>query len=113
MLNYYAFVLILNSLLNCNVCFETGNISSCWAKIIINPLPKSAVKVNLIMSYRGITLAPTMYKIYSSILNERIVKWTDENATIADEQDGFCKKKTTKKRNANDHITSLTNIIGM
>lgn len=48
------------------------------------------------MSYRGITLAPTMYKIYSSILNERIVKWTDENATIADERDGF-RKKTHKK----------------
>lgn len=44
MLNYYAFVLILNSLLNCNVCFETGNIPSCWAKIIITPLPKSGGK---------------------------------------------------------------------
>jgi len=47
-----------------------------------------------------------MYKVYSSILNERIVKWTDSNGIIAEEQNRFRKKRSTV-----DHIPSLTNII--
>ena len=58
------------------------------------------------MSYRGIALAPTMYKMYSSILNERIMKGTESSGLIVDEQNGFRKKRSTV-----DHISSLTNII--
>lgn len=43
------------------------------------------------MSYRGITLAPTMYKTYTYILNEHIGKWTETNKCIVDEQNGFRK----------------------
>ena len=58
------------------------------------------------MSYRGITIAPSMYKLYCFILNQRLTKWTESNNKITDEQNGFRKKKSTT-----DHLSSLTNII--
>jgi hypothetical protein len=42
-----------------------------------------------------------MYKIYTSIVSERIVKWTDARDLIVEEQNGF------------RHISSLTNIINI
>ena len=90
-----------------NVCFQTGQVPHLWSKSIINPIPKSSSKdARDPMSYRGISLAATMYKMYTSILNERIVKWTDENELIVEEQNGFRKKRSTI-----DHVASLTNII--
>ena len=58
------------------------------------------------MSYRGISLAATLHKVYTNILNERIVKWSDDNDLIVEEQNGFRKKRSTI-----DHLSSLTNII--
>ncbi|XP_052810397.1 uncharacterized protein LOC128238477 [Mya arenaria] len=98
-------IIVLHSLFN--VCFHTGIIPKLWSRSIINPIPKSSCKnPNDPLSYRGITLAPSMYKMYTSILNERIVKWTDDNDQIADEQNGFRKKRSTI-----DHISSLTNLV--
>lgn len=72
-------------------------------KNIIDLLPKSGSKgPRDQMSFRGITLAATMYKIYASILNDRIVKWTDDSDLIVEEQNGFHKKHTTV-----DHLSSL------
>jgi len=98
-------VLVLHSLFN--VCFQTGQIPSLWSKSIINPIPKSGNKdARDPMSYRGISLAATMYKMYTSLLNERIVKWSDANELIVEEQNGFRKKRSTI-----DHLASLSNII--
>ena len=58
------------------------------------------------LSYRGISLAATMYKIYSSILNKRTVKWTDSNGIIAEEQNVFRKERSTV-----NHSSCLTNVI--
>ncbi|MES9880125.1 MAG: reverse transcriptase family protein [Sedimenticola sp.] len=90
-----------------NVCFSTGTIPTDWGKGIINPIPKSSTNdPRDPMSYRGITLAPAMYKLYCYILNDRLSKWADENGKIAEEQNGFRRKRSTT-----DHIASLTNII--
>ena len=75
-----------------NVCFQSSQVPAAWSKTVINPLPKSSSKdLKDPMSYKGIALAPTMYKMYSGILNERIVKWTEDNDLIVDEQNGFRK----------------------
>ena len=39
-------------------------------------------------NYRGISLMPTMYKILSNILFERLTPYTEE--IIEDHQRGFC-----------------------
>ena len=47
-----------------------------------------------------------MYKLYCSILNNRVGSWCEQNDKIVDEQNGFRKNRSTT-----DHISSLTNII--
>ena len=90
-----------------NVCFTTGCIPSEWGKGIVNPIPKSANNdPRDPMSYRGITIAPSMYKLYCYVLNNRLSKWVEINDKIEDEQNGFRKNRSTI-----DHLSSLTNII--
>ena len=57
-----------------NICFNFGKIPSVWFKGIITPIPKcSTSDPRDPLSYRGITLAPCAYKLYCSILNNRLV----------------------------------------
>ena len=90
-----------------NICFDNGIVPSEWGKCIINPIPKSSTTDKRDpLSYRGISLAPIMYKLYCSILNNRLSSWSDENNKIVDEQNGFRKKRSTT-----DHISSLVNLV--
>ena len=90
-----------------NICFDKGVIPNDWGKGIINPIPKSStVDARDPLSYRAITLASCMYKLFSSILNTRLSKWIEENKILAEEQNGFRKGRSTV-----DQISSLTNII--
>jgi hypothetical protein len=47
-----------------------------------------------------------MYKLYCSVLNDRLSKWLENNDKLADEQNGF-----RKGRSIIDHLASLTSII--
>ena len=90
-----------------NICFDNGIVPSDWGKCIINPIPKSSTTDRRDpLSYRGISLAPAMYKLYCSILNSRLSSWSDENHKLVDEQNGFRKRRSTT-----DHISSSVNII--
>ena len=78
-----------------------------WGKYIINPIPKSSSdNPRNPLSYRGISLSNSMYKLYCSVLNNRLSKWAEENAKIVNQQNGF-----RKGHNTIDHLASLTNII--
>ena len=90
-----------------NICFESGKIPETWSKGIINPIPKASTSdPRDPLSYRGITLSPVTYKVYCTILNERLVSWNEQQNIIVDEQNGFRKKRSTL-----DHLTTLTSII--
>lgn len=90
-----------------NICFDNSVIPSDWGKGIINPIPKSnTTDPRDPLSYRGITLASAMYKLYCSVLNKRLSSWVEENDILVDEQNGFRKGRSTV-----DQISSLTNII--
>ena len=95
-----ATILFLHALYN--HCFDTGIVPSMWNKCIINPTsdPRDP------LSNRGISLACTMYKIYSKILNDRLSTWAESNNILSDEQNGFRKKRRTV-----DQICSLVNLI--
>ena len=58
------------------------------------------------LNYRGITLAPVIYKIYCTILNKRLSQLEEQNEILHDAQNGFRKNRSTV-----DHISSLTSII--
>ncbi len=59
-----------------NHCFNTGLIPSTWKKAIIKRIP---------LNYRGISLLPTMYKLYTSLMNNRLVPWLEDNDKFAEE----------------------------
>ena len=56
--------------------FVQAHVPSEWDKCIINPIPKSSTSDRRDpLSYRGISLAPSMYKLYCSVLNRRLSSW--------------------------------------
>ncbi len=88
-------------------CFDTGTAPSDWEPIMVNPVPKSDMEdPRNPLSYRGISLLSIPSKVYADILNERLCKWLDEGGLLADEQNGF-----RKKRSCMEHIMSLFSII--
>ncbi len=90
-----------------NVCFDAGVVPSLWGKCIINPIPKSSTSdPRDPLSYRGIALASAVYKVYCAIINGRLSAGLRTNDKLADEQNGFRKKRSTV-----DHISSLCNLI--
>lgn len=58
------------------------------------------------LSYRGISLISCISKVYSSVLNNRIVKFCNNFGIFPDEQNGF-----RSGRSCEDHIFSLTSMI--
>ena len=88
-------------------CFSSGLTPDIWQQGIINPIPKSGNNDNRVpMNCRGITLAPSIAKLYTSVLNARLVRWTEANGIIVDEQNSF-----RGDRSCPEHIQMLTNII--
>ncbi len=90
-----------------NVCFQTGQIPAMWQKGIINPIPKcSTSDARVPLNYRGITLASCVYKVYCSVLNQRLSEWAEGCELLIDNQNGFRKKRSTI-----DHLSTLTMVI--
>ncbi|MES9882132.1 MAG: reverse transcriptase family protein [Sedimenticola sp.] len=87
-------------------CFENNVVPSMWYKTIIHPILKQGKDYRDPMSYRAVSLMSTITKLFSSILNERIVTFMNKNNVLCDEQNGF-----RKLRSCLDHIYTLTTII--
>ena len=90
-----------------NKSFDQVIAPDAWKLGIITPIPKSSTTNDKDpLSYRGITLASVLYKIYCSILNSRLSLLEEDNNLLHDAQNGFRKGRSTV-----DQITSLTSII--
>ncbi|XP_044584538.1 uncharacterized protein LOC123265021 [Cotesia glomerata] len=63
-----------------------------WREGLIAPIYKKGEKEN-IKNYSGVTLTYRAYKLYASILNERIMKSVEEKGGYEDNQAGFRKKR--------------------
>jgi len=57
-----------------------------WKELITGPIYKKGDKIDC-SNYRGISLLPTTYKIFSNILLSRLIPYADE--TTGDYQGGF------------------------
>jgi exonuclease III len=102
-----SIVVILHALFQ--LCFDTGKIPRIWRRAIIKPLPKSSENDPRIpLNYRGISLLSCTAKIFTSILNSRIVNFLTEQDVLADEQNGF-----RANRSCADHIYGLHSIAKM
>jgi len=68
-------------------------------KCIIKPNPKSSsLDPRDLLSYRGISLAPAVSKIYCRIINSGLSDWVEKNDNIVDKQNGFRRKIGTIRR---------------
>jgi hypothetical protein len=65
-----------------------------WRKGVICAIYKKGEK-NKVENYRGITLLNTGYKLYSSILSEKMKIEIEEKGVIPDSQAGFRKERGT------------------
>ena len=76
-------------------------------KGIINPIQKSnTVDMKDHLSYRGITLSNSMYKLYRSVINDSLSKWVEDSDMLADKQNRFRNKTSTI-----DHLLFVNIII--
>ena len=90
-----------------NKMYEYNLIPSVWNMSVVKPIPKNSLTdPNIPLQYRGISLLSTVYKLFSSILNNRIQLCAEEHNLLNDSQNGF-----RKKRSCDDHLFSLTSII--
>ena len=74
--------------------YDNGLIPNMWKKALINPIPKGRNKLVRPLLYRGLALQSCIYKIYSSVLNSRLVKFLTEHDIISDTQNGFRKTRS-------------------
>lgn len=104
-LNNNTCVLYLSKLFN--TCFDTGVVPSAWLYGIITPIPKNIKDdPREPLNYRGITVTSSVYKLYCSILYNRLMLWVESNVLLRDEQNGFRPGRSTI-----DHVGSVTNIV--
>ena len=73
---------------------QNNNKSSGWGQGVIIPIFKGGDIENP-KNYRGITLINILGKIYSQILLNRLIKWSDKHDRISPTQFGFQKCKST------------------
>ena len=74
-----------------NIIFMNGIISDVWSKGIIIPIYKKGDKTNP-DNYRGITLLSCLGKLFTSIINDRIAKFVENNSILSEVQAGFRKR---------------------
>jgi len=77
-----------------NKMLETSVFPDTWCNAIIVPIHKSG-SVHNPNNFRGIALLSCLSKIFTKLLNERLVKWAHDNQKMFEEQGGFTKGKGT------------------
>ena len=77
-----------------NVIFSTGIFPKVWAIGEIIPIHKKG-DIHEPSNYRGITLLSCVGKLFTSIINNRLTKWAEENNLYCENQFGFRRGKGT------------------
>ena len=77
-----------------NAVFDSGFFPDKWSEGLIVPVHKKGM-LHDPNNYRGITLLSCLSKLFTSVLNNRINKFCDENSVISDAQFGFKKGVST------------------
>ena len=88
-----------------NALFCKGYYPLKWSEAIIVPLHKKG-DTNLPDNYRGISLLSILSKVFTHIINERLMVWAESNNIICEAQAGFRKGRSTI-----DHIFTVNAII--
>ncbi len=94
----------LQILFNC--CLKNGKIPDVWKKAIICPIPKKDSIDTDPNTYRGLSLQSCVYKLFSSVLNLRIVNYLENSELLHNSQNGF-----RIGRSCEDHVQILVSLI--
>ena len=84
-----------------NILFDRGIFPDSWSESILLPLFKKGAP-NDPNNYRGISLCNISGKLYSTVINNRLQEWIEQNDTTGEYQAGFKKNYSTT-----DHIFTL------
>ena len=84
-----------------NTLFDKGIFPDGWTESIVIPLFKKG-DMNNPSNYRGISLCVTSSKLYSSIINNRLREWVEQNNITGEYQAGFKRGYSTI-----DHMFTL------
>ena len=85
-----------------NIVLITGKLPNSWSIGYITPIYKGKGDKNDPDNYRGITVLSCFGKLFTSLLNNRIYAYLDENNLLGNEQAGFRKDNSTV-----DHMFAL------
>ena len=77
-----------------------------WRKAVINLIPKESGRIIDPLKYRGISLQSCVYKVFSNIINNRVITHLEHEGLLAEEQNGF-----RKKRSCEQHIFTLVTLV--
>ena len=89
-----------------SACFDVSIVPTKYYQAIIHPILKRGKSPMFSLSYMGISLMSCVCKVFSSILNNRLVLYAEANDVFAEEENGF-----RKTRSCVNHIFVLTTIL--
>ena len=79
-----------------NVILHTGFFPTSWSSAVIVPVFKKGDTSDP-NNYRGISLISCICKLFTSVLNKRLLTWSNDNEIITDAQFGFRPKSGTSE----------------
>ena len=77
-----------------NAFFLHGGIPSCVSSGLVTPIHKKGCAMDP-TNYRPIAVGEPLYRLYTTILNDRLVKWTEAGGLRSPAQAGFRPRKST------------------
>ena len=90
-----------------NICFESHKVPDVWLQSLIHPTPKSHQNDPRIpLNYRGISLLSVISKLYTSALNVRLNRYSEDSECVVNKQNGFREGWCCL-----DHIFTLHNLL--
>ena len=89
-----------------NLIMETGILPDTWTTGIIKPIYKNKGDPIDPVNYRPITIVSCLGKVFTSVLNERLTAFLEDNEMLLENQAGFRKHHSTT-----DHIFVLHSLI--
>jgi hypothetical protein len=91
-----------------NLILKSGRVPDVWTVGFVCPLYKGSGDCKNVDNYRGITILSCLGKLFTSILNERLYMFLDDNKLLGKEQAGFRKGNSTI-----DHIFALHSLVDL
>jgi hypothetical protein len=74
--------------------YDNGVYPVAWSNCIVVPVPKKSDTTEA-GNYRGIAITSNLGKIFSIVLNSRLLKWAENTNILCDNQFGFRKNRST------------------